>query len=153
VGKNIIFKSCNKGFTLIELMVVVLVIGILASLAYPAYEQYGLRARRGVAKAFVSQLSLKEVEYFAHMRSYTGTIGTGGLGLTTPVETNGYYTYEVCTADCNGLTLPANGYIVMAHRVAGSRQMKDAVGDLALYSTGGKCTISGIDPTWGNQGC
>lgn len=147
-------NSFQRGFTLIEIMMVVAIVAILAAIALPSYENYVLRARRSAAESFVLQVAMKEEEYFAHMRSYTTTIGTGGLGLTEPAqETGGYYTYEVCTANCNSLTVPANGFIVLAKRVAGSRQMKDSVGDIVLYSTGAKCTVSGEDPKWGSRTC
>ena len=147
-------KPFHRGFTLIEIMVVVVIVAILAAIALPSYENYVLRARRSAAQSFVSQIAMKEEEYFAHMRGYTTNYGTGGLGLTAPVnETGGYYTYEVCTADCNSLTAPTNGFIVLAKRDAGSRQMNDSVGDIVLYSTGAKCTVSGEDMKWGNRTC
>lgn len=160
MSKNSVAESIVRGFTLIELMTVVAVIAILASLAFPAYENYGLRARRAVAQAFVSQIALKEEERFAHMRSYTGTIGAGGLSLVEPTETNGYYQYEVCCTDttlcaatCNSLVVPTNGFIVMARRLANSPQMKDTVGEVVLYSTSAKCTTSVADQKWGNRPC
>lgn len=147
-------KSFQRGFTLIEVMIVVVIVAILAAIALPSYENYVLRARRSAAQSFVSQIAMKEEEYFAHMRSYTTTIGTGGLGLTAPAdETGGYYTYEACTADCNSLTAPTNGFIVLAKPVAGSRQMRDSVGDVVLFSTGAKCTVTGVDQKWGNHTC
>ena len=147
-------KSFQRGFTLIEVMIVVIIVAILAAIALPSYENYVLRARRSAAQSFVSQVAMKEEEYFAHMRGYTTTIGSGGLGLTPPNnETGGYYTYEACPADCNGLTVPVNGFIVLAKRVAGSRQMKDSVGDIVLYSTGAKCTVTGQDSKWGDRTC
>lgn len=150
------FGKKIEGFTLVELMVVVAIVGILAAIAVPSYERYVLQAKRSAAQSYLSQIALKEEEYFAHMRAYTGTIGSGGLGLSDPGETSGRYTYSVCTAtgSCSSLSnFPANGFIVIATRVAGSAQMRDTVGDLVLYSTGKKCTVTGVDTKWGAQTC
>lgn len=143
-----------SGFTLIELMIVVAIVAILASIALPSYQSYVRKAKRASAQSFVSQIALKEEEYFAHMRSYTGTVGSGGLGLTQPTETSGNYTFTVCTASCLSLpNFPANGYIVVATRVAGSTQAADSVGDVVYYSTGLKCTTGSADDKWGSRTC
>jgi type IV pilus assembly protein PilE len=146
-------KSFQHGFTLIEVMIVVVIVAILAAIALPSYERYVLQAHRSAAQSFVSQVAMKEEEYFAHMRSYTDTIGSGanGLKLAPPASEADFYTFEACTSDCNGLTAPANGYIVYARR--SGRQLNDSVGDVVLYSTGAKCTVTGTDPKWGNRTC
>jgi type IV pilus assembly protein PilE len=156
-------KSFQRGFTLIEVMIVVVIVAILAAIALPSYENYVLRARRSAAQSFVSQIAMKEEEYFAHMREHYPPKATGSvnplpepnsIGLTLPKETEDYYTYTICTntsADCNNLVVPATGFIVLARRV--NRQLKDSVGDIVLYSTGAKCTVSGVDQKWGNGTC
>lgn len=142
-----------KGFTLIELMITVAVVAILAATAFPSYQSYVRKGKRALAQSFVSQISLKEEEYFAHMRSYTGTIGSGGLELPTPSELTGLYTFQICTADCLDLTVPSGGYIVAATPQAGSDQANDPVGSVVLYSTGAKCTSDQTDVNWGNATC
>lgn len=145
-----------KGFTLIELMIAVAVIAILVAIALPSYQSYIRKGKRAVAQSFVSQISLKEEEYFAHMRSYTGTIASGGLELTTPSEMSGVYGFQVCTvaSDCSTLpNFPSGGYIVVAAPVSGSDQANDPVGSIALYSSGLKCTTDQADQKWGNATC
>jgi len=64
----------KKGFTLIELMIVVAIIGILAGIAYPAYQDYVTRAKRSDAKVALLSLQLAQEKYRANNVSYTSTL-------------------------------------------------------------------------------
>jgi len=88
-------QSRKLGFTLIELMIVVAVIGILSSIAYPSYTQYVLQAKRGDAKAALLSVQLAEEKYRANNPSY-GTLAQ--LGLDPMTSSDGYYTITIPAA-------------------------------------------------------
>jgi len=92
------------GFTLIELMITVAVIGILAAVAYPSYQDYVIRANRSAAQQFMLNVASREEQYLLDARAYIATtdaqfkLGAGGLNLTSPPELGSRYTFGVAVA-------------------------------------------------------
>lgn len=79
----------NLGFSLVELMVAVAIIGILAGIAIPAYREYLIKANRTAAKQYLMAVTNKQEQYLLDKREYASTLGT--LGLTAPSELSGKY--------------------------------------------------------------
>lgn len=71
-GRACCARKQASGFTLIELMIVVAIIGILASIAYPSYQQYVLRANRTEAQAILTETAQYMERYFTTNGTYVG---------------------------------------------------------------------------------
>jgi type IV pilus assembly protein PilA len=88
-------KQAQAGFTLIELMIVVAIIGILATLAIPAYQDYIARAQMSEAMVLADGLKTPVSEIFAQDGSCQTNNG-GGIGVATDIK--GQYVVSVTTA-------------------------------------------------------
>lgn len=105
-----------SGFTLIELMVVVAVIAILVAVGLPSYQSYIIRANRSAAQQFMLGIASRQEQYLLDARTYTATLGAGGLGLT-PSDwdctsnaaqcTNSRYTITVAVPTATTYTITA----------------------------------------------
>jgi type IV pilus assembly protein PilE len=96
-----------KGFTLIELMIVVLIIGIIAAVAVPSYQEYIDEGRRAEGVAFAKEiLSLQETHFMQYNQYATAISGAGAtaLGVANTSE-NGDYTATLPGATATNFTI------------------------------------------------
>jgi type IV pilus assembly protein PilE len=125
-----ITRPSAKGFTVIELMIVIAVIGILAAIAIPAYKQYVVKSNRRAAQSFMSQIAQTEQQYLVDSRQYAPdlpTLQTATQQVATPQGVSAYYTVTLALQG-------TNGYLITATPIAGGRQASD--GALTLDNTG-----------------
>ncbi|MBN4075375.1 MAG: hypothetical protein COA71_03525 [SAR86 cluster bacterium] len=103
-----------KGFTLIELMVVIAIVGLLAAIAIPSYQDSTRKANRADAQITLSRLSTLQERYFFRTNQYTGDFNdlVSGIadGTTSITSDDGYYTVAItATASSWALTATATG--------------------------------------------
>jgi len=122
-----------SGFSLIELMIAVVIVGILTAIAVPSYHSHIVKASRAAAQTELLELASLQEKIYLNSNAYTANMATGytgnstgGLGKTGGLTTDNKYTLTVVA--------PGQTHTITATPVAGSRQAGD--GCLTIQENG-----------------
>ena len=149
----------KKGFSLIELMIAVAILGILSAITVPSYMQYVQKTKRTEAKTEILSLAQLQESYFVQNLSYA--VNAQGLGFTDNTITTETGLYEVTvtgaasggSTTCSGDSVtPCVSYVVEAIPVSGGQQANDTdcSNGFRLSNTGLKQARSSTDTAWTN---
>ena len=97
-NRNIMERSSYRnmqGVTLMELMIVVMIVGILAAVAYPNYRDYAARAKRNEAKAALLQIATNQERFYLNNNSYANELTQLGFATDPAVSPTGSYTIDI----------------------------------------------------------
>ena len=96
-----------RGFTLMELMIAVAVVGILASVAVPSYREHIAASRRADAKSALLAAAQAMERTYTERGTYAGVTLGGTTGISPATSPQGYYTLSITSQDADGFTLLA----------------------------------------------
>jgi type IV pilus assembly protein PilA len=111
-------KSIQKGFTLIELMIVVAIIGILAAIAIPAYQDYTIRSQVTEGLNLAAGVEAQVAEYFANTGNWPTTYTAATVGLGNAADPSGKYVSDVAVN---------NGTIVVTYSSGAPQQASTVI--------------------------
>lgn len=136
----------NSGFTLIELMIVVAIIGILAAIAYPSYQDSIMKNRRAMAQACLMEMAQQMERIYTTNLTYGATTQQDAtetrlrsLGCTTEGNLNNFYTFN--------LTLTPSTYLIEAVP-QGIQATRDTKCGTHRINQQGVKTTTGTDTCW-----
>ena len=121
-----------KGFTLVELMIVVAIIGIVGAIAMPSYDSFMKKSGRSDAKVGLAKLADKQERFYLQNNTYATTLAA--LGVTSGLTENSYYLLSIVSADTVGFALQADANGGTATGQAGD-----------TTTSAGDCTVMGLD--------
>jgi type IV pilus assembly protein PilE len=132
-------RRIHKGFTLIELMIVVVVIAVLSAIAVPSYKYYVLRGNRAASRTAIQNTAQQEERYFTQNNTYlavpAGSTTTAGW-INYVGGTYGSRTADLTVAVTAATTTLAASFTITATPVTGGSFSDTECGALTLTSAG-----------------
>jgi type IV pilus assembly protein PilE len=138
-------QANQRGFTLIEAVVVMAMVAILAAIAIPNYSEYVLRSHRSTAQSFMSDVASRQTQFFLDRRLYAAVIGPDpdgrGLNMQTPEDLRLRYTFTI-----DVIAGPPPGFRITATPIGA--QAGDRCGVMTIDQTGAKRTATDAARCW-----
>lgn len=100
-------RALQRGFTLIEVLAVVVIVGVLAGIAYPSYRDYVVRSKISEAVSSLSDMRVKMEQFFLDNRTYVGAC-TAGTVAPLPASAR-YFAYACSNLSATTYTVTATG--------------------------------------------
>ena len=136
----------QRGFTLIELMIVVAIVTIIAAVGYPNYIQYTVRSNRSAAESHMLSVANKQEQYMLDARQYfsvstatgcTNVLTASSADVTPPAEVSKHYSIDICASTGTPPT-----YLITAEPTGGQLTNDTQCGTLTFNQAGSKTKSS-----------
>lgn len=135
-------KRIDRGFTLVELMIVIAIVGIIVAVGYPTYQDSVQKSRRADGRIAVTEAGVRQERIFSETLSYVDNSDLAKLVTNTDgvSSSEGYYTISVTNAGCAGP--PYNCFTVTA-TAKGVQALDTECATLSINNLGQKSSTGG----------
>lgn len=123
----------RQGFSLVELLIVIVIIAILAGIAIPSYQNSIAKSRRTLAKTALLDLAARQEKFFSTTNKYTSDMGATGLGIPSTTLSDGNITLYTLEMTVNNTSNPPT--FTATAKPAGP-QTKDTCGNYTVNNFG-----------------
>ena len=120
-----------RGFTLIELIIVIAIVALLVAVALPSYRDHVRKSRRAEAQAYLMSVAGRQSQFLVDTRAYATTLAT--INIPMPSSVNSFYTVTL-----NAVVGPPPTFTLTAAPLAGTDQVNEKCGTLTINQTGAK---------------
>jgi len=120
-----------RGFTLVEVMITVAIVGILAAVALPSYRDHIRTSRRSEAQSYLMSVAARQQQFLIDSRAYATTLAT--IGIAIPTNVNAAYDLTLVT-----VAGPPPTFVLAATPKPGTDQVEEKCGPLTINQTGAK---------------
>ena len=139
-------RRCDPGFTLIEMMIVLAIIGVIAAIAFPSYQESVRKSRRAEARGQLLEVAqylqrlYSQNDSFSADRSGTAATIPTALAIVPRTATAGTQAYDISfTTAASGSTNPSvSAFQIQAVRSANGPMARDKCGDFVVDNTGAR---------------
>ena len=118
----------SAGFTLIELLIAVAIVGILSSVAFPAYTDFVARSNRSEGQRELLRIANLQEQFYVDVRSYSADMTKLGLSADPFITENGYYSIDA--------KLASGGFVLTAKALGSQATNDSACKELSVSETG-----------------
>jgi type IV pilus assembly protein PilE len=120
-----------RGFTLIELIIVIAIVALLVAVALPSYRDHVRKSRRAEAQAYLMSVAGRQSQFLVDTRAYAATLAT--INIPTPADVSASYVVTL-----NVAAGPPPTFTLTAAPMAGTDQVNEKCGTLTIDQTGAK---------------
>ena len=129
----------SRGFTVVELVIAIAIVGILTAIAIPSYQGHLKKGRRADAQQFVSQVAQRQQQYLLDARAFAGDLTE--LGMAVPTGVSKFYKVTI-----DAVAGPPPLFTITAAPVAGTAQDGDGALKIDNNGTRTRASASGDVP-------
>jgi type IV pilus assembly protein PilE len=137
-------RNRQRGFTLIEVMIVIAVLGVIVAIAYPSYTEQVRKSRRAEGMGELLDLADRMERFYSDRGTYVGaSLGTAATDIYPTTSAKGYYTLSIASQS-------ATAFSVSAAPTSKGKQNEDKCGTFSLTSQGVKSVSNStyLDECW-----